>query len=370
MSDESHWHKLDDLQCAYFVNEVRDEAYAPLFSSKNYTLWRKNLNFLDGYAHYALENRDVIPHFTLDYISNGENHYYLDGSEHPLELLANRGVLDLNTENVIDYLCFFSDVAFYPYRKVKFISDIKHSPYSGASAMKHHFRLQKYLQKIAVTPAQNGDFAVTLPVVYNGETVKGEVYVAKNGEIHITKPVRISLMDRTRKHEKLHYIHPHSEDVLQANYDILQSSSLGQALIQSTKDHHEKIIIISGMEHSFFVPPSGNGYVIAPQNIDSYSAYQLFDIIAALKDLELRYERYGRGDPRGEEEEYITDNALYNLEILYTLCTIVFELEEAGFDSIVKRFKRLGYEAIYSAYKNEASKDELYEMFTQRVYKG
>ena len=68
MSDESQWNKLDDLQCAYFVNEVRDEAYAPLFSSKNYTLWRKNLNFLDGYAHYALENRDVIPHFTLDYI--------------------------------------------------------------------------------------------------------------------------------------------------------------------------------------------------------------------------------------------------------------------------------------------------------------
>jgi hypothetical protein len=366
----TEWTELDTYATLKFIEDVRDEDFAPLFESKAYELHARKLGFLSGYSHYVLSNKAMVPYFELDYISNGENHFYLDGSEHPLELLMQRGVLRLSAGNIMDYLQFHSDVAFYPYRKVKFITDPGKTPYSGASAMSHHFKTLKYHNSTDIVESEaEGCFYVTMPVLYNGETVKGHIQVMKNGVINILQPLKIPMMDCMRDHAPLHYSHPHENELLHQNLDILRHSPTGNALIERFLERKDRLIIISGVEHQIYVPQPGLAYVIVPQNIEAYSPYQVIDFANASKDLDLQADGTYRGEQSDDVDAFIGSNTAYNLEVTVELCRIMEELENTDFADIVQKFRNDGYEGFYSAYKNGADDDALYQIIIDTIYK-
>ncbi len=365
------WEILEDKETSDFINSVKDPDFADLFEGKNFELHARDLSFFAGYKHYTLFNKAMLPYFPLDYISNGENHYYLDGSEHPLELLSDMQALCLSIENVTAYLDFYSSVTFTPKRRVKFLIDLAHLPYSGASAMGHHFRTLKYSKQAQVRFDEVVRcFYINLPVLHNGETKEGLVQVMENGEINIGEPIKIRLMDRSRQHEPLHYSHPHAAEVLAQNLDVLRQSPTGQALMTASQERKDKVVIMSGVEHSVFSPCAGKVYVIVPQNIETYSPYQLIDIAGALKDLDLRAQGYARSLPEDDEAGRWGGNAAYNLEIVIELCKITEELVNAGFKEVEEKFRRDGYEDFYSAYKNKADKDIIMDLILDTMYEG
>ena len=69
------WRELSALETKSFIEAVKDDDFADLFNGPAYELWARDLSFLDGYAHYTLHNKAMIPYFTLEYISNGDDHY-------------------------------------------------------------------------------------------------------------------------------------------------------------------------------------------------------------------------------------------------------------------------------------------------------
>jgi hypothetical protein len=353
MVTHTQWIELDTYKTLKFIEDVRDDDFAALFAGTSYELHARKLGFLGGYSHYQLCNKAMIPYFKLDYISNGSEHYYLDGSEHPLELLVQLGALRLTEGNVLDYLEFHSDVAFYPYRKVKFIMDPSKTPYSGASAMGHHFNTLKYHSKFEMTYSDTDTcYYITVPVLYNGETVKGHVQVMESGEINILKPVNIPLMDRMREHKALHYSHPHADEILAENIRILRQSETAKNLLEDAEKHNSTIKIISGVGSSMFATHSSTAFVVAPQNIETESPYQILGIAGALKQLSLMNDGYFRSGETEEEEEIATTNFAHNLEILLAMCIIIEELDIAGYDLAVQKFRESGYESLYSSYKN------------------
>ena len=369
MNEHAPWIELDSFEISQFLDKVYDEDFAPLLTGRAFELRKKKLRFFDGYEHFVLSNKSMLPHFNLDFLSNGQDVLYMDGSEHPLELLVQRGCLKLTKDNILEYLSFFSLAAFYPNRKVKFIIDPKKSPYSGPSAMGHHFNILKYHSNTMVEYSEAEQcFFITIPVLYNGETVKGFVQVSHDGEIHIKQPVHVPLMDKSRDHAPLLYSHPYEHDLLEQNLDILRISDTGAQLLNGYLNRRDKLTIMSGVEHGFIAPHEGIAFVIAPQNMDTYSPYQLFDIIAALKDLELQSEGYDRGDPFNQEGQYIRLNTVYNLEIVEILCKIVTELEQSDFSEVPLKFRRLGYDKIYGAYKHGEDKETLYNILLNTVY--
>ena len=360
MSDDPQWHRLDTYETRKFIEDVTDPNFAELFDGPAYELWTKNLRFFDGYEHYMLANKSVIPHFTLEYISNGENHYFLDGSEHPLELLIQKGALRLTEGNVLTYLDFHSDVAFYPYRKVKFITDPTNTPYSGASAMGHHFKTLKYHAKLELKEsADDACFYITMPVLYNGETIKGRVQVLKTGEINILEPINVPLMDKTRDHNPLDYDHMHEKELLAQNMEVLLHSDEAKRMYETVQSYGCKIRFVSGVGGAAFVPNAKTAFIVAPENLETYSPYQVIALAGSLRDLEHHLMKEIRGDPFDDQNLYLERNMALNLDILRKICIIVDELCEAGFDEILRKFKKAGFESFYSGYKNDVSEEEL-----------
>ncbi|MCB1651551.1 MAG: hypothetical protein KDI46_05800 [Alphaproteobacteria bacterium] len=359
---------LDTFETRKFIEAVRDERFAALFDGPSYGLWATELSFLDGYSHYVLANKAVIPYFTLDYISNGSDHYFLDGSEHTLELLCNRGALCLSEDNIFDYLQFFSDMAFYPHRKVKFITDPTHAPYGGAAAMGHHFKALKYHADSSVYYDVGKEaFEVVMPVLYNGETVKGHVQVKKDGEITLLEPVNVPLMDRTRDHVPLDYDHLAEKELLEQNIGVLTLSEEGKRLWETIQNYGGHIRFVSGVGYNAIATSAQEAFVIAPENLRAYSPYQLIAIIGVLRDMELQLMGEMRGDPFGDGGEFTEKNCAINLDILLKICTIGDELAEQGYEEVLDRFKRAGFGKIYSGYKNDMDLEYMAELLAEHL---
>ncbi len=363
MLDDTEWRELGTYETQKFIEDVTDPNFAELFNGPAYELWARNLKFFDGYEHYMLSNKSAFPYFTLQYVSNGENHYFLDGSEHPLELLIGKGCLRLTENNIMDYLEFHSDVAFYPYRKVKFITDPTNAPYSGASAMGHHFKTLRYHAKFELQEsAEDACFYVTLPVLYNGETIKGRVQVLKTGEINIIEPVNIPLMDGKREHSPLDYDHLQEKELLDQNLAILMQSEEGNRIWETVKSHGGEIKIVSGVGSAAIAPNSQLGYIVAPENVETSSPYQVIALAGVLREMELLLMEEKRPDPFEDINEVLEHNIALDLDILRKICIIVDELAEAGFDDILRKFKKSGFETFYSGYKNDLPDEDLGEI--------
>lgn len=369
MSDESDiagWHSLDTYETSKFIEDVKDPKFAGLFSASAYELYEWDLDFFDGYHHYLLLNNDVFPAFVLQYISNGEDHYFLDGSEHCLEMLIQKDCLRLSQTNVLDYLGFHSDVAFYPYRKVKFITDPTNTPYSGASAMGHHFKSIKYHAKMEVEESEADDcFYVRMPVLYNGDTVEGYVQVMKNGQINILEPVTIPLMDKRRDHNPLDYDHPHEQELTQQNLDIIRQSEEGRRLYSVVEQYGGKLRFVSGVGSNGYASHD-TGYIVAPENLDIASPYQIITIIGVLREMEMKLMGHKRPDPFGERPEIFEEHLALNLDIVREICIIIDELVEAGHEDILRKFKKAGFEEFYSGYKNKVEEQELARILAKR----
>ena len=358
--DDRNWRLLDTYQTQKFLEEVHDEEFAGLFQGPAYELVARNLHFFDGYEHYVLCNRLVFPYFSLHYLSNGENHYFLDGSEHPLEMLVDKESLRLKDDNILEYLQFHSDVTFYPYRKVKFILDPTNTPYSGASAMGHHFKSLKIHAKMGLEYNEKHEsFYVRMPVLYNGETVEGYVQVKKTGEITILEPVNVPLMDRSNDHKPLDYDHPHEKELLQQNLDILTKSEEGKRLYETVKSYSGEIRVVSAVGSNGYAAGKQLGYILAPERLDTYSPYQVIALAGVLRGMELNLMGRERPDPYEDKHEVVAQNLGLNLDILLELCIIIDELAKAGHDEILTKFKESGFESFYSGYKNDVSDKEL-----------
>ena len=366
MPEASEWRLLETYETKKFIEEVTDPEFAGLFDGPAYELWARNLRFFDGYEHYMLSNKAVFPYFTLEYISNGENHYFLDGSEHPLELLIDKGALRLTENNVMYYLDFHSDVAFYPYRKVKFITNPSKTPYSGASAMGHHFKTQRYFESFELNESEeDACFYVTLPVLYNGETVEGRVQVMKTGAINIVKPVNIPLMDGKRDHAPLDYDHLQEKELLSLNFEILLQSAEGKRIWETVKSHGGEIKVVSGVGSSAFAPSSQLGFIVAPENLESSSPYQVIALAGILREMELQSMEEKRPDPFDDINEVLERNVALDLDILRKICIIVDELADAGHEDILRKFKKSGFEEFYSGHKNDLPDGDLVKILGQ-----
>ncbi len=361
MPDDTEWRELGTYETKKFVEDVTDPNFADLFNGPAYELWARNLRFFDGYEHYMLSNKSVFPYFTLEYVSNGENHYFLDGSEHPLELLIDKkNCLRLKENNVLAYLEFHSDVTFYPYRKVKFITDPTNTPYSGASSMMHHFKTQRYFENFELQESEeDACFYVTLPVLNNGETVDGRVQILKTGKINIIEPVNIPLMDGKRDHKPLDYDHPQEKELLEQNLAILTQSEEGKRIWETVKSHEGKIKVVSGVGSSAFAPHAQLGFIVAPENLETSSPYQVIALAGILRDMELQLLDEKRPDPFDDMNEVLERNVALDLDILRKICIIVDELAIAGHEDILRKFKKSGFEEFYSGYKNGVSDSEL-----------
>lgn len=364
MREQSKWELLSAELTHAFIRDVRVEAYAPLFDGKHYELWAYDLPFLDGYSRYSLDNTGVIPPFRMDYISNGENHYYLDGSAHPILLLIQIEAFRLEIGNILSYLDFFDDVVFDPQRKVKFVVDAYDTGYAGAQAMEHHFKAIDYTDRREIVEHEQF-FMLKIPVLYNGETVFGSVRVEKSGKIVIESPVYADLTGHGFDTlQNLRYAHPHHKALLRTNSETLNLSPSGKMMLDFSDGYHIDVSFISGITRQGFTTKDRRVFIAAPCDISAASPYQVADLASALRDCEIAEmtgDRQARLSP--ETEGFAEENHGRNLDILLTLCKIGRELEESGDEGVLHVLRKSGLGPLYSGYASGLDLEKLMDIY-------
>lgn len=101
------WHRLDRDKTVNMINSVKSATEALLFSPTTSEAKCARLPFYTNHLLYRLTNFSSMPTFTMDFIGDGDQYRYLDGSEFPIKEINAANGLQLNKDNVISYLNFY-----------------------------------------------------------------------------------------------------------------------------------------------------------------------------------------------------------------------------------------------------------------------
>lgn len=108
-----NWQRLDRDNTIKIIESVKSADSSALFSLATSEVQRARLSFYDGIALYKLTNFASLPSFTFEYLGDGTYFQYLDGTEQPIFITNDKGLLNLNDRSIVDYLeFFFSHVEF------------------------------------------------------------------------------------------------------------------------------------------------------------------------------------------------------------------------------------------------------------------
>ena len=101
------WHRLDRDKTIDMIGRVKSAAESMLFTPVTSEAKCTRLPFLKSFLLYRLTNFSSLPTFSMDFISNGECFFYMDGADTAIRQMVAMGELELNEENIIAYLNFY-----------------------------------------------------------------------------------------------------------------------------------------------------------------------------------------------------------------------------------------------------------------------
>lgn len=102
-----HWQRLDRDTSVKVINSVKSDANEGMFSVQTSEVKRAHLPFYKDYFIYKVTNFASLPSFTFEFLGDGTFFHYLDGTESALNTVNDKGKLELNKNNVLEYLNFY-----------------------------------------------------------------------------------------------------------------------------------------------------------------------------------------------------------------------------------------------------------------------
>ncbi len=102
-----HWQRLDRDSSIKIIDSVKSDADMGLFAIGTSEVQRARVPFYKDYTIYKVTNYASLPSFTFEYLGDGVFFHYLDGTEEPVHTVNDKGALNLDKNNVIDYLTFY-----------------------------------------------------------------------------------------------------------------------------------------------------------------------------------------------------------------------------------------------------------------------
>lgn len=101
------WQRLNRDDTLKIIDSVKSAAEPGLISRGSTDVERAWLPFYKTFYLYRITNYASLPSFTFQYLGDGTFFHYLDGTEHPIHSVNDKGALQLNEIHVLDYLSFY-----------------------------------------------------------------------------------------------------------------------------------------------------------------------------------------------------------------------------------------------------------------------
>lgn len=337
------WSRLKPEDSKLFLEAVCSDEAKLLFENSICDVYSLPLDFYDGYSLVRVANKYTIPYMQFDFLSNGENHYYLDGSEGAFHNLNARGAISLNQENVYDYLNLYISYVYERGNSLGFYDDKENS-------------------SVTVNP-QTGHYEISTPLSYQDSTVQAQISVTDSGAIHVQKPVSVSFLEELSSGSAFSILHPYSTDIIEGSKSLLKLTTHGVKLVALLEEKKAGVQVISSPNYEGFCSNMRTIYMLMPAEERTAKYLQALILAGAIRDMEQVNGGYMHPHPT-ENADVFGDTCLgKNLDMIIEMCKIVDELEAQNIPEGLHDFSKLGFGPIYQAYKAGQDEDGLMKLY-------
>lgn len=189
------WHRLDRDKTIDMIGRVKSAAEAMLFTPVTSEAKCTRLPFLKSFLLYRLTNFSSLPTFSMDFISNGETFYYMDGADTAIRQMVTSGELELNEETIIPYLNFYYCYVRLPEGEIILLKNAEEAPQIDLYDEERREALDVIPEGVEIErdPATGG-FLVLSPALYDSSPMQVLITVSKDGQV-LTAPKRMLTLE-------------------------------------------------------------------------------------------------------------------------------------------------------------------------------
>ncbi|MGE4314406.1 MAG: hypothetical protein AB7E85_09085 [Pseudobdellovibrionaceae bacterium] len=181
------WHRLDPEKTENLIAAIARIGGPASFTAQNSEAKCMRLPFFEHILLYRITNHTMMPIFQMDFLGNGTDFYYLDGTFAPIQRACTHSALDLDEHNMAAYLQFYffnvlqEDGEIYPVYERSPIPDLEdqnvHATHADVPEGGYLFEIET---------EESGSFHVSTCLFYDGGWMIAGLRIKPTGEVEIT----------------------------------------------------------------------------------------------------------------------------------------------------------------------------------------
>jgi hypothetical protein len=189
------WHRLDRDKTIEMIGRVKSAAESMLFTPVTSEAKCTRLPFLKSFLLYRLTNFSSLPTFSMDFISNGETFFYMDGADTAIRQMVSMGELELTAENIIPYLNFYFCYVRLPEGEIILLKNPEEAPDIDLYDEERREALDVIPDGVEIEhDPTNGGFLVLAPALYDSSPMQVLITISKDGQV-LTSPKRMLTLE-------------------------------------------------------------------------------------------------------------------------------------------------------------------------------
>ena len=190
------WERLNRDASKDILGKITHASDEKLFSERSSEASCAALPFYKNFLLYRVTNYATLPSFSLDFLGDGHTFYLLDGSPDPIFMVNNRGALNINEMNLLDYVDFFLRYVSTEDGDIYLIKDPDDLPFLDALSIEQQIALKQKFTPLTLDYDENADiYALHADIYYGGTLLKATMNIATNGTIEFSNQQMLTQYD-------------------------------------------------------------------------------------------------------------------------------------------------------------------------------
>ena len=182
------WHRLDKAKADEILEKTKTIGESSLFPVGMTEVKCANLPFYDRFVLYRMTNYITFPIFTMDFLSDGEIFYHLNGTFDPIEKANKSGFFNLNHENILSYLNFYYGNVADEEGEVYIIENPDNLPFVNSLESEQQNNIKAHHKDAIISLSDDQTYYIVNSSIFNtGSLMHAEIRVTLDGIPTITK---------------------------------------------------------------------------------------------------------------------------------------------------------------------------------------
>jgi len=196
-----NWQRLDKSSAHHVLDHIAREVDKGLFPEISTEVKCQSLDFCKNFMLYRLTNYAAMPSFRMDFLSDGENFYYLSGSAEPIYNVNKRAPIALREDNILNYLDFFFTNVQSEDGDIYIVRDPASLPFMSSLPQEQQIELNAHHLKPSIEfDAMTDAYIIKTTLYYAGGLMTSVISVSTSGEIDFLD-LKLLLSDMTHYFE-------------------------------------------------------------------------------------------------------------------------------------------------------------------------